>query len=143
MDDVLWREVEAALDARVDPRDVPEIATRLAKDPEAAREVRRLVERLACLRDVPGRDLPAREQARPRSLRRAASLLAAALFLGATASLYLLRDAPARIEHSPRAASVDGVTLRVERTHPAPVRGARVVLQPKRVVQWTLEGESP
>ncbi|NOT30787.1 MAG: hypothetical protein HOP15_10115 [Planctomycetes bacterium] len=73
--------------------------------------------------------------------RQAPFALAAAAALLAAAAWWLLAG-----ESEPRAhefARANTVTLVVERKIPPPALCARVVLEPRRVLSWTLEGETP
>lgn len=137
MKEHLWKRVEAALDARVDPRDDPQLATELAADPEADAEVRRLLRRLAGLGEVA-------VAPRLRVTHRTKVAAAAAGFLLVAAGLVFWRqrgplDAAELAAHD----TVDTISVVVEHVTAPPPRIARVVIEPRRVLAWTLEGETP
>jgi hypothetical protein len=136
MNEALWRRVDAALDARVDPFDDPDLAAALAGDPEAERAVRLLSGRLAVLAD------PGRVARRPALVRRVATVAAAlfTLFIGAAYLKQAQTETPVTPAYS--ADLVRTVSLVVERTSPPPARGARVVLEPRFVMEWSLEGDT-
>jgi hypothetical protein len=131
--------VEAALDERRDPLQCPQLVRELAADPRARAEVERLMERLAAL-----------PESEPASALRGARFsvtgasLAAAFVVAAGIGLWISRSrAGPLVAHGAELDPSSSVSLVVERTSPAPARCARVVLEPRRVVAWTLEGERP
>jgi hypothetical protein len=136
MNESLWRRIEAALDERVDPFEVPALAADLAADPEAARETSRLTAGLALL-SASGARAP------ERFLPRRVAAVAALMLVLVGAALYLRQQAAsARVE--PGAPErILTVELRVEHSTPPPPRGARVILEPRQVRGWTLEGNAP
>jgi len=136
----LWTQVEDALDARLDPFDLPELREALAEDPETQRAVRRLMGSLESLRADP---LPLAAGAGPRRSRRWSWLAAAAalLLLAALARTTWLRQGDSLDPDQP-ARRVETVSLVLQHSSPPPARGARVVLDSRPVVTWTLEGDS-
>jgi len=140
MHETLWRRVEAALDARLDPSRDAELAAALAADPGADRAVRRLTARLALLGGAPS-------VRAPRGRARRVAAVAAALFLVASAALFLRTGeraaGPTAAMAARPAERIQTVSLVVERTSPPPARHARVVLESRRVQGWTLEGAAP
>jgi len=144
----LWTRVEDALDRRVDPFDEPELAEALRADPRAARATRRFLARLEVLAEIA-------PPAAPRAQRRlggVARLAAAAALLVALVPLVPLVPGAARLLRTPPSTEdaatrperpTSTVKLVVEHVTPPPARGARVVLEPRRVLGWTLEGETP
>ena len=135
MNEALWRRVEAALDDRRDPFADRQLAADLVADPRAEAEARRLTIHLALLQELPRR--------RRQPTRRHLAVLAAAMLVLVMA-LQISRSL-LRVEGS-QAAQIDAsstVSLVVEHHSPPPARRARVVLEPRRVLGWTLEGEAP
>jgi hypothetical protein len=123
----LWSEVERALDARRSPFEDAGLAARLAREPEAERAVRRLVQRLARLEYA---QVAPAESRRGRWL----ALTAAAGLLAGGA--WLARSRPAAPPRAPE------LCLSVHSESYAP-RLARVTLARTRVVAWTHAGERP
>ncbi|HEX6882268.1 MAG TPA: hypothetical protein VF530_02745, partial [Planctomycetota bacterium] len=129
--DALWIRVEAARDARRSPFDDSELAAELRADPEDERAVHVLLARLAHL-----------ERVAPRRRKLASSVAAAAvLLLGVGA--WLARDVDAAASPSGVLARADVFTVSVASASPPAPRCARVELAPRRVLTWTLEGETP
>jgi hypothetical protein len=123
----LWNEVERALDARRSPFEDAGLAARLAREPEAERAVRRLVQRLARLEYIQA------APARPRRGRWLALTAAAGLLAGGA---WLARARPAAVLRTPE------LRLSVQSEAYVP-RLARVTLERTRVVAWTHAGERP
>jgi peptidoglycan/LPS O-acetylase OafA/YrhL len=139
MNESLWKRVEDALDERRDPLQDPRLARELAADSMALAEVQRLVRRLD--------SLAGGVSAIQHRARRRRAVVAAGLAAGVAASALLIalgRGFRAGTAPAPRAVGADlSVSLVVERTTPEPARCERVVLAPKHVLAWTLEGERP
>lgn len=137
-DEAAWRRLQETLDARGDPLRDPRLAARLRSDAEGAAGALRLLARLELLRTAE----PARASAPGRSRWRAAAALAAALVLAALAGwaprMQAGGDAPRRIDTA-------AITLEhsLARSSPADARGERVVLEPRSVLTWTLQGDEP
>jgi hypothetical protein len=129
MRDELWNRIESALDARRSPFDDPGLAAGLRADPESERAVRTLLARLARLQDDP----------RARGGRRGIAAAATVLLVSAGAWLALRERLGGP---GPELARGDRVTVVVERRQPPPPRCARIELAPRRVLAWTLEGET-
>ncbi len=142
----LWRQVEAALDARLDPFAQPELRRALRADRDAELEVRRLLGRLALLERLDTADLRtvAPKPWSPKRTLRAAGW-AAALVLSSALGLWFLqsRTTQRAPQEHPGPSALDTISLVISRESvPAP-QVARVVLAPRSIVAWTLEGETP
>ena len=138
MNDNLWRKVEAALDERVDPFEVPELANELAADPAAAEQLARLLRRLELLGE-PHTPAPS-----ARRTGRAAALAAGLVLAAGALTLWRALSSPGDVEAASAGPEpIDTITLTVEHERPSPPKVARVVLEPRRVLTWTLEGETP
>ena len=136
MNEALWRRVEAALDDRCDPFADPQLAADLASDRRASRETRRLMNQLAMLEKLP--------QVRRRPTRRwQLTALAAATLLIAIGVRTAASGSRAEERQTAQIEATSAVSLVVEHLSPPPARRARVVLEPRRVLGWTLEGEAP
>lgn len=139
MNEALWRRVECALDDRRDPRDGhpadPELAAELRADARARLEVERLMRRL----EVLAADVPVATGSHA-GLRLA---VAAALLLAFAVAF--VRSGSWRAHGSDGAVALRAADVRlvVERTTPPRATGGRVVLERRRVLEWTLEGETP
>jgi len=120
----LWDDVERALDGRRSPFEDRALSARLAEDPEADAEVRRLMERLGTLE---------RGAEAPRWTFAPALVAVAALLV----TLLCLRSSDS--EDAPRALDI---RLSVHRETYEP-RLARITLTRERVVAWTGAEEQP
>ena len=140
MKDEHWKDVEAALDARENPLEIPSIADVLSRDPSARQAITQLVNRLNILSERSAPEL-APDSARQNSTR--TPLLAAAATLIVFASFagnHWLRSGD-QTPHQRTTRTVNTVTLTIEHTTPPPARGASVDLTSQPVVFWTLEGD--
>lgn len=140
----LWSRVEAHLDARTDPFADRELARELAAAPAVAASAERLRARLDGL---VAHDVGARRRAR-RAQRSFALAACAAAVIVVAASLRPWR-ASVGVEHgiaqlSPPSALgvVYSARVEVEHTVPPPPRAALVVHAPKRIVAWSIAGET-
>jgi hypothetical protein len=136
MNETLWQRVEVELDARRSPFENPALAAALRADPDGAVAVRRLLANLARV----SADAPRRA----RSATRLARTLAVAAGALALASVVWLtrRDADSAPEGTALAYETR-LSVVVQHEIAAPARVARVELGPRRVVEWTLEGDRP
>ena len=136
MNDELWSQVEAALDERRDPRSDPRLAARLEADPAAAAQVERLLARLGALRpdDVAAPVLARSASARSMRLWPWAAVLLVALGAYSLRAWSGAEDRPA-IEDPARSITL---VVSIEPVPPPTVR--RVVLEPKNIVAWSVEG---
>ncbi len=152
MNESTWKRIESALDRRIDPFDDPQTLEALEKDPAGLVEASYLVERLSLLQDLAGQDLalsdrPDRQsegssqQTTARKPRRAAMIFATLLAASVLLMGYLYTQ-PAPASTPEYIAAPNTVSLVVETYTPPAYRAARVVLNPIRIVGWTLEGES-
>ena len=141
MHESLWQRIDAALDARRDPFDDPDLTHELQQDPEAVAQVRRLMMRLDVLSNDPTLVSPTHplRRLRPAAAGVAAALLCFAVLRTGAVSLVAPRNHP----NATSARTIETVSLIVEHVTPPPARGERVVLESRRVVGWTLEGNTP
>jgi len=140
-DEDLWKRVHDTLDARGDPYRDPELAALLRADFESAAAVRRLLGRLELLREA---EAPPSPGPRVGALRGGLALVAALALVAlggwtlqsgeASAS----RGLPARVDTS----SIH-IELASLKSSPPSAPGERVVLAPRHVLNWTLEGVEP
>ncbi|MFT4542329.1 MAG: hypothetical protein ACI841_004155 [Planctomycetota bacterium] len=156
MNKLLWTRVEAALDARTDPFDDMRLAADLATDPETERAARQLMTRLEGLAPAAAdaQALRSRSNRNERVASVAAAVLLTAIGWGFFASIgsSLVADTN-RSNHDDVGALHDQVrrarrpanslSLIIEHISPPPARGARVTLEARRVVSWSLEGNTP
>ena len=144
MNDSLWQRVDEVLDRHADPFAQPGLARELARDADAARQVRRLLHRLAALREMGAQPAAFQEPAfsTAAKARPTRFLAAAAVLIAVVGALGYLRD---RLQSAPAASVVviDTVSLVIQRESAPLPRVARVVLEPKSVLEWTHEGEAP
>ena len=141
MNEALWTWVEQALDERRDPRRDPRVAAAVADDPEAAAELERLLGRLETLSTLRAAD-PELDNAESVALAhgsRARWAAAAALVLALGSGWWPRTTEPTRTS----ADAEPDVSLVIEHGTTKPATGARVVLESKYVLAWTLEGETP
>lgn len=137
MNEELWTRVEAALDARRDPFDDPELAAALAADPQVGPAVERLVERLERLAPT----VPSGEVARPRTLAAAAALLAVGAGLFGLRALTPAEPPPPPRFNGPPASVAWTASLVEERTYASPARMTDSTRSPRRVFEWTVTGD--
>ncbi|MFT7665108.1 MAG: hypothetical protein ACI87A_003343 [Planctomycetota bacterium] len=140
MNNKLWIQIEAALDERIDPFDIPEIALALENDAKSKRAVCLMTERLSALTQL--RDSrPNLSSNRPRSTNKVLFTAAALLCMSVTAKLVWNTSANESLHLTPLR-TIDTLSFVVENFSPPPARLARIVLDPKTITTLTLEGET-
>jgi len=140
MNNDLWKQVEEALDARLDPFAVPALSEALAKDAEATRAVQLLVGRLSSLAAVTPTAIDGKSN-RTRSNYNLAFLTAALIAVSLTAKLVWFSSSDKSLHLTP-IRNVDTLSLVVESISPPPARFERIVFDTKTITTLTLEGES-
>lgn len=136
MREALWQRVEAELDARRSPFESPVLAAELRADPDAAAAVRRLLANLARV----SADAPRRARVATRSAR---TLAVAAAALALASAFWLARRGEDSAPERSAPAYETRFSVVVQHELAAPARVARVELGPRRVIEWTLDGDRP